>query len=56
MAEEEEDNEWKEQEVEFRKRAMELFALFWEILIKQTKQFSPCIPNVFPFIVPPVAN
>lgn len=26
--EEEEDNEWKEQEVELRKRTMELFALF----------------------------
>lgn len=28
MAEEEDNNEWKEQEVELRKRTVELFALF----------------------------
>lgn len=41
MAEEEDDDKWKEQEVDLRNTATELFALFWDILIKQTKQFSP---------------
>lgn len=48
MAEEEDNNEWKEQEVELHMRTMELFALFWEILIKQTKQFSPLHPKCLP--------
>lgn len=57
--EEGDDEEWKESEVGFREESRGAVRpiLRRGVLIKQTKQFSPpCIPNVFPSIVPPLAN
>lgn len=58
--EEDDDDEWKESEVGFREESRGAVRpiLRRGVLIKQTKQSPPplCIPNVFPSIVPPLAN